>query len=129
MRDKDPNGFPYADDHSKLFHSISAGDPDKNILRYWFWCPGCDQLHNFVVKSLRDSDEWKFNKDLEHPTFKPSLGVVDHDGPQRFKCHLFLENGKLRFLNDSQHKLAGQQNIPLPDLPENYWDKHFENEN
>lgn len=125
---KDPNGFPYADDHPKLFHSISAGDPDKYILRYWFWCPGCKQLHSFVVRSLKGGDEWTFNKDLDNPTFNPSLGVLSkEEKPYPFKCHSYLENGKLRFLSDSQHELAGQENIPLPNLPENYWEKHFEN--
>jgi hypothetical protein len=33
------------------------------------------------------------------------------------RCHSFVTDGKIEFLNDSTHKLAGQT-VPLPDMPD-----------
>jgi hypothetical protein len=40
-----------------------------------WWCPACDSAHPLP-------DGWKFNGDLEHPTFKPSF---KHTGTQLAK--------------------------------------------
>jgi len=43
---------------------------------------------------------------LNKPTFTPSLLVNDHYPTSR--CHLFLTDGKIQFLSDCHHALAGQ---------------------
>lgn len=76
---------------------------------YVFYCPGCKTLHQF-------DSRWRFDGDYEHPTFTPSL-LMYGPAPDRGRCHLFLKQGMIQFLNDCQHELAGQT-VPLPDLPE-----------
>ena len=83
---------------------------------WYFECPGCKCPHAFTVwHGEKQGDGWTFNGDAYAPTFSPSLLVNQSDPATR--CHLFLEAGKLRFLSDCHHELAGQ----TVDLPE--WDE------
>lgn len=84
------------------------------FLEYWssgiymFKCPGCKYLHPFHVKAgaHHNGSTWDFNGDVDKPTFTPSLLVNDHYPASR--CHLFLIDGKIQFLSDCHHELAGQ---------------------
>ncbi|WP_284090496.1 DUF6527 family protein [Acinetobacter pittii] len=75
---------------------------------YMFKCPGCKYLHPFHVKAgaHHNGSIWNFNGDVEKPTFTPSLLVNDHYPESR--CHFFLTDGKIQFLSDCHHELAGQ---------------------
>lgn len=88
-------------------------------------CPGCGVTHSVNAT-------WTFNGDVARPTFSPSLLVTNghfistfkprdscwctynaaHPGdPSPFKCnrcHSFVNNGRIQFLTDSTHELAGQ---------------------
>ena len=99
-----------------------------------FWCPGCNSSHNVVY----GPNGWKWNGDAERPTFEPSVLVrsghyipnsppgcwctyaKEHPNEEiPFKCgicHSFVTDGKIRFLSDSTHALAGQT-VPLPPWP------------
>jgi hypothetical protein len=81
---------------------------DKGIKHYQFLCPGCNKIHGF-------NSTWKFNNDLDNPTVSPSL-LVDKDKPEN-RCHSFITDGKIKFLNDSHHDLKGQT-VELPDIDE-----------
>lgn len=74
---------------------------------YWFWCPGCECAHRYAVP------RWSFNGNEQSPTFTPSLLCSS----EKFCCHLFMTDGKLKFLGDCTHKLAGQT-VDVPELPE-----------
>ncbi|HEX2868794.1 MAG TPA: DUF6527 family protein [Ignavibacteriales bacterium] len=94
----------------------------KNILReldgrpgaYMFFCPGCK--HGHVVYTdpqhpqASNGAHWGFNGNLEKPTFSPSILVSWNEGenytPKR--CHSFVTDGKIQFLTDSTHELAGK---------------------
>jgi hypothetical protein len=73
---------------------------------YVFHCPGCKFGHRFEVGNGR----WTFNGDLERPTFTPSLVSITNEPI----CHLFMRDGKIEFLSDSKHELAGQT-VDCPD--------------
>lgn len=77
---------------------------------FWFFCPGCEGAHFYQVP------QWSFNGDFAKPTFTPSLLLHAHEGGQP-RCHLFLTDGRLQFLGDCTHKLAGQT-VDLPEPPE-----------
>jgi hypothetical protein len=61
---------------------------------------------------------------MDAPTFNPSILVTYPANPnaiEEFKewrterrCHSFVINGNIQFLQDSTHKLAGQT-IPIPE--------------
>ncbi len=80
------------------------------ISGYDIMCPGCNREHYINTGEKISGSTWSFNGDMENPTFLPSL-LLDQG---TYRCHSFVENGKIRFLSDSTHPLAGQ----IVDLPE-----------
>ena len=77
-----------------------------------FHCPGCDYDHPFHVGYSPDRPDWKWNGDMERPTFTPSL-VVFKDDPAK-RCHCFVTDGRIQFLDDCHHALKGTT-VELPD--------------
>lgn len=100
-----------------------------------FRCPGCNDIHALT------SAIWAFSGSLETPTVSPSVLVTSGHyaggNPQRpscwctynadqdakgeprapFECrvcHSFVREGRIQFLNDCTHALAGQT-VDLPD--------------
>lgn len=76
-----------------------------------FTCPGCECGHRIRVRigtGPHKSPSWEWNGSLEAPTFKPSILVEG-----QIRCHSFVTNGKIQFLADCSHKLAGQT-VELP---------------
>ncbi len=93
---------------------------EENIQTYIFYCPGCEEAHSYQVDSKPGSARWwKYDGNHESPTFSPSLllkrNLSDYEGCGP-RCHLFLKAGKLEFLGDCEHKLAGQT-VDLPVYP------------
>jgi hypothetical protein len=81
-----------------------------------------------------DNDSWKVSYFIFGLTISPSILVYerqklineDLEGDALFdpsnitmtpRCHSYVRDGKIEFLNDSTHKLAGQT-VPLPDMPD-----------
>lgn len=82
-----------------------------------FDCPGCGIGHTFRVEGA--GPKWTFNGDPDNPTFSPSLLVrwpkMGADGrSHEFRCHSYVRNGKIEFLADCDHALAGKT-VDLPD--------------
>lgn len=73
-----------------------------------FWCKGCDCFH-WV------NDSWQITGDSNNPTFEPSVLVNGFRRDGQIRCHSFVRNGRIEYLSDSEHALAGQT-IDLPDL-------------
>lgn len=71
---------------------------------WMFWCPGCEGYHSF-------DERWTFNGDVMRPTFSPSLLVNGHGQGKR--CHSFVREGRIQYLGDCNHPLAGQT-VDLP---------------
>lgn len=83
-----------------------------------FHCPGCNMRHAIRVEGQR-RPKWQLNGNGDAPTFAPSVLVQwpdpDKPGGEMARCHSFVTDGKIRFLNDCTHDLAGQT-VDLPDL-------------
>lgn len=75
-----------------------------------FHCPGCDSPH--VI-----TDSWQCNGDVESPTISPSILVKGALRPFELygTCHSFVTDGRIEFLSDCTHHLAGQT-VELPDI-------------
>jgi hypothetical protein len=86
-----------------------------------FWCPGCLRAHLIMVSSdgAPDGSCWGFDGDGDCPTFTPSIMMngpgPTHD-PDAPVCHSFVTKGRILFLQDCTHELAGQT-VDLPDFP------------
>ena len=53
---------------------------------------------------------WGWNGSLTAPTFTPSINVWP-EGRARWgypRCHSFITDGRIQFLGDCEHELAGQ---------------------
>jgi hypothetical protein len=80
---------------------------------YVFHCPGCGYGHHVRVSSSGAlNPQWNWNGSIDSPTFSPSL-LVNKDYPEN-RCHCFVEDGRIRFLADCWHPLAGKI-VDLPD--------------
>jgi len=55
---------------------------------------------------------WTWNGSFDKPAFTPSLLCNEHYPASR--CHSFVTDGKIQFLFDCWHPLAGQT-VELPD--------------
>lgn len=80
--------------------------------RIVFECPGCGMAHCISDAPGR----WTFNGEFERPTFAPSVLVRWTYGPRREPrvCHSFVREGRIEFLGDCTHELAGKT-VELPD--------------
>lgn len=115
---------------SKILRDAEGG-------RLIFWCPGCSGNHGVSVGE-GPGPRWGWNGSVDKPTFTPSIlvqstdftakGRADYEAwrnagfpphPREFEsaetvCHSFVTDGRIHFLSDSTHLLAGQ----TVDLPE-----------
>jgi hypothetical protein len=82
--------------------------------RLHFWCPGCDEAHGIRYRHPFPGPDWSWNRDLERPTINPS--VLVQGGSQNGRCHSYVTDGKIQFLTDCTHTLAGKT-VELPDWP------------
>jgi hypothetical protein len=104
-----------------------------------FWCPGCKEWHAVHVEGSVHP-VWSFNGNYNNPTFSPSVLVRSghYTGKEDIKncwctyykehpeeevhfkcgiCHSFVIKGKIQYLGDCTHELAGQTvDMVLPDL-------------
>ena len=108
-----------------------------------YFCPGCNHAHSIKVGEGA-GPRWTWNGNAEKPTFSPSVLVCgiredmdestqaayDALGPgtlrtalddPRFRsvCHVFVVDGRIQFLGDCTHSLAGQT-VDIPPWPGNY---------
>lgn len=63
------------------------------------------------IKGTRaGTGNWSWNGDTEKPTLKPSILTMATYGPENKKmvCHSWVNDGKVQFLSDCTHSLAGQ---------------------
>jgi hypothetical protein len=97
-----------------------------------FWCPGCERAHR-IQHGAGNGPRWQWNGDAERPTFSPSVHVTGTDMTEKGEadyaawiaagcparngvafesapvvCHTFVTDGRIQYLNDCTHALAGQ---------------------
>jgi hypothetical protein len=101
-----------------------------------FTCPGCGYHHS--VRTEGKPPSWGWNGSLDKPTFTPSLlirqghfvrglsredcGFCKREARGGGKspcgvCHSFVTDGRIQFLGDCTHALAGQT-VDLPEIRE-----------
>jgi Family of unknown function (DUF6527) len=79
-----------------------------------FHCPGCEAKHMIAVNKKPEHPvgaSWGWNGDAVKPTFTPSILVWASRAEQR--CHSFVTDGNIQFLDDCAHSLKGQT-VALP---------------
>lgn len=85
------------------------GEPGHFI----FWCPGCCCAHQVDPR-------WTVTGTAARPTVQASVLVRSPgkgaDKNREVRCHLFVEDGRIRFLDDCSHPLAGKT-VDMEPLP------------
>lgn len=85
-----------------------------------FWCPGCSGGHTITFGG---SETWQWNGSTSAPTFSPSVlangfrgASSDEWNRKHPRCHSFVTDGRIQYLADCEHELAGQtvDMVPLP---------------
>jgi hypothetical protein len=90
--------------------------------RLMFWCPGCDGAHQVGI-GVGPGPRWAYNENPDSPTFTPSILVTysgtdaGKDGAPPARCHSYVTEGRIQFLGDCTHSLAGKT-VDLPDFDE-----------
>lgn len=90
--------------------------------RLRFFCPGCNENH-MVRVDAPEGRNWGWNGSLEKPTLTPSvLTWIDPNPKAQWepyisgrRCHSFVTDGRIQFLGDCSHALAGQT-VDLPEI-------------
>lgn len=90
-----------------MYKAVVGKDREGNEVHLIF-CPGCGCGHMFDKR-------WTFNGDLDKPTFRASMLVRHHRFGKDILCHSFVTDGRIEFLSDSTHELAGKT-VDLPDF-------------
>ena len=100
----------------KKIEPVVRGE-NETVIGYMYECPGCKFSH-VVYTEERNSlgAKWSFDGNIENPTFSPSIKCTYNYGPKYKEavCHHFIRNGKIEFLNDCTHELAGKTVDMLP---------------
>jgi hypothetical protein len=97
---------------SKVLRSTEGG--------FMHWCPACNSFHMIAVSEpFPNGARWKFDGDLDKPTFAPSVRVRGGNAKGPTCCHYILTTGVINFCGDCTHAMAGKA-VPLPEIPEQY---------
>lgn len=87
------------------------GEPHNGRQAFTFHCPGCAEYDSLSAPHVFD-DSWTYNGDGDKPTVNPSILVTGHQGRL---CHSFVREGRIEFLSDCTHSLAGKT-VELPEV-------------
>jgi hypothetical protein len=98
-----------------LIKRVQGIVPEGEGIAYIFACPGCGCCHYFAVRN--DDTGWEFNGNFESPTVSPSIRVNggSDEYSKAHRCHLFLKEGKILYLDDCHHELRGKT-VPMEPL-------------
>jgi hypothetical protein len=77
-----------------------------------FYCPGCKEEHQLSInKRNEDGVSYAWNCSILEPSFTPAVELK-----KEVHCHVYVEDGQLRFQPDCEHEYLGQ-NIEMVDFP------------
>lgn len=79
---------------------------DGKTIGYLMRSPGSGAIACFYTKEYGGPAFWEFNGNLERPTFSPSMLIYPNGLHGR--DHFFVRDGKIEYLSDSEHGLAGK---------------------
>lgn len=103
----------------------TVADAEGRFCGIRFDCPACNCGILLPVSWLPEGQtqsphyvkgpHWGFNGDLDRPTFTPSINSVHTTSKAKHVCHSFITDGRIQFLGDCTHALAGQT-VDLPEV-------------
>ncbi len=94
-----------------MAESVKRHPTDHTMMMFWDVAMG--EPNAFY---LRSGYGWTWNGDPEKPTVNPSILLTKPDG---YRNHLFIRDGKIQYLPDCTHELAGK-NVDMVPFPEDW---------
>jgi hypothetical protein len=91
----------------------------------WYWCEVCDTHHVLPIKGTpkapvsgyEEAPQWEWNGDKVQPSTVPSVLSKGYAAQKNGGvCHHYVTKGKIMYLGDTTHELAGKI-IPLKRPP------------
>jgi hypothetical protein len=83
--------------------------------RYVFFCPGCKANHVIDTTPSKNRAYHVLTGTFANPTIRASVMSNPKNLPGRPRCHSFVTNGVIDYLNDCTHELSGKK-VKLPPL-------------
>lgn len=110
---------------SKLFSKVKAlcnykdfkyVASDKSVIypivntsgKFVFYCPGCNNTHTININPANAWPCHTLTGSLEKPTVRASVYCRGNKKNNTPNCHSFITKGKISFLYDCTHDLAGK---------------------
>jgi len=83
-----------------------------------FFCPACGKEHIVSIGPRSFWQQmWTFNGNFDKPTIRASVLVTTKLPDRELRCHSFVTDGKIEYLADCTHELAGKT-VELPEINE-----------
>lgn len=76
--------------------------------KYVFYCPGCEENHIIDTNPSKHNSYHTLTGTFAKPTIRASVLETGENGNNPFWCHSFVTDGKIEFLEDCTHHLAGK---------------------
>jgi hypothetical protein len=98
------------DDPKKIHEKLPAvlvpilNSPGK----YVFFCPACQENHLIDTTETGFSNGHQLKGSLARPTISPSILSYGDKKTGKPRCHSFITKGKIKFMLDCTHSLAGK---------------------
>lgn len=92
---------------------VECSPEEATHLHLYF--PGPTELITLPVQikgTRKGTDNWTWNGSIENPTLRPSV-LCNKNTPRR--CHSWVTDGVVNFLEDTRHDMAGQS-VSLLDI-------------
>jgi hypothetical protein len=107
----------------KIFNSTEVIPVGESVIlpilsspgKYVFYCPGCEDNHTIDTNPSKFKSTHTLTGTLANPTIRASVLETGDANIAGYRCHSFVTNGKIKFLNDCTHHLAGKT-VDMPPL-------------
>jgi hypothetical protein len=76
--------------------------------KYIFFCPGCSTNHLINTNRFLGQPCHKLTGPLSRPTVRASILSIGDEQLGKPHCHSFITEGRITFMQDCTHRLAGQ---------------------
>jgi hypothetical protein len=76
--------------------------------KYIFFCPACQENHVVSTVETGHSMGHQLKGSLAKPTIIPSILSYGDKSAGKPRCHSFITKGKIKFMRDSGHAMAGK---------------------
>lgn len=102
-----------------LRQTMPAKNGNGPTLYYRCYCGSGHSIGILPAGSLSPRYRWSWDGNADVPTFTPSINAfssgIPTEGIPGWRCHHYVKDGKIEYLNDCTHEFAGVT-LPMIDL-------------